>query len=89
MSLRDKYTDEEWEELQNKIRESKPMVVPRAVYEDLRNIALSEQDRQLISTVKSLLEKLERTKFHKMPTFNTEFNKLKKILENERYREQP
>lgn len=85
MSLRDKYTDEEWEELQNKVRERKPMVVPKVVYEELRNIALSELDHQLISSVKSLLEKLERTKFYKMPTFNSEYNRLKKILENERY----
>ena len=85
MSLRDKYTEEEWEELQNKVRERKPMVVPKVVYEELRNIALSELDHQLISSVKSLLEKLERTKFYKMPTFNSEYNRLKKILENERY----
>ena len=85
MSLRDKYTDEEWEELQNKVRETKPMVVPMVVHEEFRKIALDEQDRQLISSVKSLLEKLERTKFYKIPTFNSEYNKLKKILENERY----
>jgi len=84
MSLRDKYANEEWDELQEEIRKRKQESVPLAFYNEFRKISISEQDRQLISTVRLLLEKLERTKFHKMPAFNTEFNKLKKILENER-----
>lgn len=85
MSLRDKYTDEEWEELKSTYsttipNKEKPILCGLKVSNEFERITKEETESLFISAVEKLIEGIERERLQVKPHVKEPYTKVKKIL---------